>query len=478
MSARRQSEPEGRDVDRGFGAERVESAWSRCSAGRSHLTLIAALWPTLPMQRFVFPIVVATLAIPSVRAQNDECSTALQVTAGTYAFDTTAATLSAELWPCALNGGPDLWYRYTAVTTGSVTVSTCSGTTYDTALQALGGTCAGLVSIVCNDDACNFQSRISFPTTSGQSYFIRVGGYNGATGPGNLTINDGTPILNPVNGTYYAAISSPGITWTQARAAAAATSHMGRQGRLVTLNDQQENDFVFSALGGVHNFWVGGFQNTASPSYSEPDGGWEWITGEPFAFTQWFAGEPNNVGAFGAEDFLELLQTTQFGESWNDVAELEHPAGYVIEYADTGIGVNYCTANPNSTGQTSLISGAGSASIASNNLTLEASRLPNNAFGYFLTSLTQASTPNPGGSQGVLCLGGSIGRYTGPGQIKNSGTTGEFSLLVNLTQIPTPTGFVTAVAGQTRNFQTWHRDAVAGSATSNFTDGLAVTFTN
>jgi hypothetical protein len=140
------------------------------------------------------------------------------------------------------------------------------------------------------------------------------------------------------------------------------------------------------------------------------------------------------------------------------------------------VGTNYCTANVNSTGQTGLISGSGSAVVANNNLTLEASRLPNNAFGYFLTSLTQAVTPNPGGSLGILCLGGQIGRYTGPGQIQNSGGTGSFSLLLNLTQIPTPTGFVPAVVGQTRSFQTWHRDSVGGAAVSNFTNGLAVTF--
>ncbi len=122
------------------------------------------------------------------------------------------------------------------------------------------------------------------------------------------------------------------------------------------------------------------------------------------------------------------------------------------------------------------MTGSGSASVALNNLTLEASQLPNNAFGYFITSATQANTPNPGGSLGVLCLGGSIGRYTGPGQIQNTGATGAFDLLLDLTQTPTPTGFVSVTVGQTRNFQAWHRDSVGGVAVSNFTNGLAVTF--
>ncbi len=103
--------------------------------------------------------------------------------------------------------------------------------------------------------------------------------------------------------------------------------------------------------------------------------------------------------------------------------------------------------------------------------------MPLNAFGYFLTSSIQAAVPNPGGSAGVLCLGGQIGRYVGPGQIRNSGLTGAISLVLNLTRTPTPVGFVSVMVGETRNFQAWHRDSTAGGvATSNFTDGLRVTF--
>ena len=76
----------------------------------------------------------------------------------------------------------------------------------------------------------------------------------------------------------------------------------------------------------------------------------------------------------------------------------------------------------------------------------------------------------------MLCLSGGIGRYVGPGQIKNSGATGSFSLQLNLATMPTPTGPVSAQVGETWNFTTWYRDAVGGQATSNFTDGYSVTF--
>jgi hypothetical protein len=144
--------------------------------------------------------------------------------------------------------------------------------------------------------------------------------------------------------------------------------------------------------------------------------------------------------------------------------------------AGVPIGNNYCISNPNSTGQIGRIDAYGSALVAANNVTLSATRLPTNAFMYFLTSTTTAQTNNPGGSLGNLCLGGAIGRYTGAGQIQNTGGTGSANLVLNLNQIPTPTGFVSAMAGQTRNFQAWHRDSVGGAAVSNFTDATGIGF--
>ncbi len=144
-----------------------------------------------------------------------------------------------------------------------------------------------------------------------------------------------------------------------------------------------------------------------------------------------------------------------------------------------GINTNYCgPAVPNSTGASGTIAGFGSTSIAANDVTLVANALPTNAFGFFLTSRTQGLIQNPGGSQGNLCLAGSIGRYVGPGQIKNSGTTGSFSLALNLVNTPTPSGFVSVAAGETWYFQAWHRDSVGGLATSNFTDGMSIGFLN
>ncbi len=141
-----------------------------------------------------------------------------------------------------------------------------------------------------------------------------------------------------------------------------------------------------------------------------------------------------------------------------------------------GLGTNYCGANQNSLGIAASISAQGSSIVADNNLTLAASGLAPNSFGFFLTSQTTGFAQNPGGSQGNLCLGGSIGRYVGAGQIQQADAAGGISLLLDLTTIPQPTGFVAAVSGDTWSYQAWYRDSVAGQATSNFTDGLTVDF--
>ena len=141
------------------------------------------------------------------------------------------------------------------------------------------------------------------------------------------------------------------------------------------------------------------------------------------------------------------------------------------------IGMNYCMANANSSGAPAMMSALGSTDVGDNNVTLEASNLPINVFGFMVTSLDQGFFPNPGGSEGNLCVVNQIGRFVGPGQVQNSGATGTFSLAVDLTMIPQPTGAVSAMAGDSWNFQAWFRDTnMAGAPTSNFTDGIEIQF--
>jgi len=141
------------------------------------------------------------------------------------------------------------------------------------------------------------------------------------------------------------------------------------------------------------------------------------------------------------------------------------------------VGTNYCTAVPNSTGATAVISASGSLMVSSNDLSLTAFGLPLNSAAYFLCSRTQGFDMNHAGSAGNLCLGNPVGRLVG-GVIANSGWLGLVAVPADLSAMPQPSGAVVVQPGETWNFQCWYRDAaVGGGSTSNFSDGLAVLFT-
>ncbi|QDV07496.1 hypothetical protein Poly30_30220 [Planctomycetes bacterium Poly30] len=141
------------------------------------------------------------------------------------------------------------------------------------------------------------------------------------------------------------------------------------------------------------------------------------------------------------------------------------------------IKANFCgPAAVNSTGLSASISGFGSSVVLENDVTLAVDDLPGNAFGFFITSRTQGFVANPAGSSGNLCLAGAIGRFVGPGQIQNSGTARRITITLDLMMQPTPTGFVAIQAGESWSFSSWYRDTLGGATTSNFSDGLEVTF--
>ncbi len=131
----------------------------------------------------------------------------------------------------------------------------------------------------------------------------------------------------------------------------------------------------------------------------------------------------------------------------------------------------YCSpATPNSSGASAVMGATGSDVLADNALELTASGLPQDSFGYFLNSQTEGLATPPG-SQGTLCLGGQIGRFSA--NVLNAGSTGTFTLAIDLTSIPNnPTA--SAIVGDTWRFQGWFRDANP-QVTSNLTDAIRVT---
>ncbi|MCP3918360.1 MAG: hypothetical protein GY711_22680 [bacterium] len=169
-----------------------------------------------------------------------------------------------------------------------------------------------------------------------------------------------------------------------------------------------------------------------------------------------------------------------FGPSWGSPSgrlgldEIRFEQDALPDVPPIPFGVRFCSpAVPNSTGLSGAILVSGSRTATDNDIVLTAFDLPPDVFGYFLVSQTEGNVPFPPGAAGILCLSGTIGRFSQ--QVENSGPTGTFSTTIDLTAIPlTPP--VAVVAGESWNFQGWHRDVLITGPTSNFTDGFRVLF--
>jgi hypothetical protein len=153
-----------------------------------------------------------------------------------------------------------------------------------------------------------------------------------------ITFSLARALYNPETGHYYEFVNAPGISWTDARAAALASNLFGIGGYLVTITSAEENAFVTAKAQGLG--WMG-----ASDAASE--GEWRWTEGPeagtqfwqgmgtwwggqpmPGQYTNWHGetGEPNNSDD---EDYGHF----HLWGTWNDYPNaVETVAGYMVEY--------------------------------------------------------------------------------------------------------------------------------------------------
>ncbi len=98
-------------------------------------------------------------------------------------------------------GAPGVWYTVTG-TGNTLTASLCSAiTAYDSKINVYCGDCVdGLICVGGNDDSCGLQSQVSWCSIPGQTYYIFVNGFGGATGDFEMTVSDdGLPCTDPVD---------------------------------------------------------------------------------------------------------------------------------------------------------------------------------------------------------------------------------------------------------------------------------------
>jgi len=140
------------------------------------------------------------------------------------------------------------------------------------------------------------------------------------------------PVRWNVNGHYYEFIDDR-LNWNDAEVAAEA-----RGGYLVTITSADENLWLTQTfdLYDLHRDpWIGGYQAPGSP---EPAGGWSWVTGEPWNYTNWYPPwEPNDLfyKYYGGhhEDYAQFSHGVipDNGKTWNDLYR-NRLCPYVVEY--------------------------------------------------------------------------------------------------------------------------------------------------
>jgi hypothetical protein len=145
----------------------------------------------------VIIVMVLTTGVNAIMFFACECiDDAIVVNLGEEYFGSTVGASCMGKSSCGYNDKYAVWYSYTPQSDETVTISLC-GSSFDTTL-AVFDSCGG-IELACNDDYCALQSELTIDLTAGQTYLIRVAGYNGQMGDYTLTIMETTladPTIN------------------------------------------------------------------------------------------------------------------------------------------------------------------------------------------------------------------------------------------------------------------------------------------
>ena len=160
----------------------------------------------------------------------------------------------------------------------------------------------------------------------------------GAAGQWNDYPNNLTPFRGIIeiqqatyNGSTYLLTEVFG-TWEEAQAQAQSLG-----GNLVTINSQEEQDFLTNTFGGTEELWIGLTDKVI-------EGQFKWASNEISTYTNWFSGQPDNGGPQG-EDYVVM----NFGAAgqWNDYPNNLKPLRGIIEIRQSSNPINGTNGNDN-----------------------------------------------------------------------------------------------------------------------------------
>ncbi|MGG1878766.1 hypothetical protein ABDI30_14500 [Paenibacillus cisolokensis] len=172
--------------------------------------------------------------------------------------------------------------------------------------------------------------------------------------PRNIKFSLGDALPYDANGHFYKYVNKGAyISWDDAKEEAEKDDYFGRQGYLVTITSEQENEFVREKTLGLG--WIGAQDIERKNGQSIQHGDWRWVTGpeglenngegEPFydgyahisgnplpgKYSNWANDEPNNYN--GVEYVAHIFGPNDRPGQWNDYSPTNASVeGYVIEY--------------------------------------------------------------------------------------------------------------------------------------------------
>ena len=165
------------------------------------------------------------------------------------------------------------------------------------------------------------------------------------SGNRNFSINLGKSNYLPSTTHYYQYVSSPGISWGDAKRAAESTSYFGLKGYLATITSLEEAKFVGEQLSG--NGWIAGTSAASLKPFewswqSGPETGTVFWNGEEGGYTTTFAywNDYKSPGKNGGQFAYIIDPKTGQKGTWRDAGlygneyppKDYYPKGYFVEY--------------------------------------------------------------------------------------------------------------------------------------------------
>jgi hypothetical protein len=419
----------------------------------------------------------------------DDCNAPAALTGtGFFAYDYTIATTGTQGQsnPGCVNVQNDLWFSWTAPITGMAHLDTCGQTAGDTAVAVYAGTgCPASTSIICDDDACNLQSYVQWPVSSGASYMLQIG-KSGGTSPGWGTLRlDITPVPANDDCSAPASAGAGGVSYDNT------TATTGTQGQANPCGGI-DKDLWFTWTASVSGTATidSCFQTSVNTSLAVYPG-----TGCPstaaLACNDDACGGQQSQVAFPV--YAGAMYTIQIGSSPGSPGG---PSSFTIQETPSGggPGIPFCSGDGTGTACPCGNSGnhrhgcansvnpaggqltsTGDARFTADTLVLLGSGMPPGTTTIYYQGTLQAN--NGAGvvlGDGLRCVAGTVIRLG----VKHNTTGGSSGYGGPLGDVPISVRGMIPPTGATREYQVYYRNPAnfCTSATFNLTNGLEVTW--